>query len=105
MKKIFLSTIWSAAIIATATAQDAPQKDTTVNKLINLNEVIFSANKAEEKKSDVPFTIDVIKSKDIELSNPQTSADMLSNTGNIMVQKSQAGGGSPIIKIAISNAC
>ena len=79
-------------------AQEKPVNDTILNKLINLNEVIFSANKSEEKKSDVAYNIEVIKSKDIELSNPQNSADMLSNTGNIMVQKSQGGGGSPIIR-------
>lgn len=98
MEKTLLSAILGLAVFITVNAQDAPVKDTTINKLINLNEVVFSANKAEEKKSDVPYNIDIIKSKDVELSNPQTSADMLSNTGNIMVQKSQGGGGSPIIR-------
>lgn len=84
--------------ITSANAQINTINDTLPIRLINLNEVIFSANRAEEKKSDVPFTIEVIKSKELELSNPQTSADMLSNTGNIMVQKSQSGGGSPIIR-------
>ena len=98
MKKTLLFSILGIAAASTAYAQDPPEKDTTLYKLINLNEVIYSANKEEEKKSDVPYTIDVIKAKDIELSNAQTSADMLSNTGNIMVQKSQAGGGSPIIR-------
>lgn len=98
MIKTILTTILGVAAITVVNAQDVPTKDTTLNKLINLNEVVFSANKAEEKKSDVPYTIDIIKSKDVELSNPQTSADMLSNSGNIMVQKSQGGGGSPIIR-------
>lgn len=98
MKKKLFYTISGIMAITSAYAQITPVTDTTPLKLINLNEVVFSANKAEEKKSDVPFTIEVIKSKEVELSNPQTSADMLSNTGNIMVQKSQAGGGSPIIR-------
>lgn len=85
-------------MVTTANAQINTTNDTAPIRLINLNEVVFSANRAEEKKSDVPFTIEVIKSKELELSNPQTSADMLSNTGNIMVQKSQGGGGSPIIR-------
>ncbi len=89
-----------SGVIATsfANAQINTSNDSTPIKLINLNEVVFSANKSEEKKSDVPFTIDVIKSKDIAFNNPQTSADMLANTGNILVQKSQGGGGSPIIR-------
>jgi hemoglobin/transferrin/lactoferrin receptor protein len=94
-KNILLISVLSCSI---ALAQEPSSTNDSVSKLINLNEVVFSANKAEEKKSDVPYTIDVIKAKDIELSNPQTTADMIANTGNIMVQKSQGGGGSPIIR-------
>lgn len=60
--------------------------------------MVISANKSEEKKSDIPQTIEIIKSKEVEFSNPQTSADMLQNTGTVFVQKSQAGGGSPVIR-------
>ncbi|MBL7889589.1 MAG: TonB-dependent receptor [Bacteroidia bacterium] len=81
-----------------AFAQNKETETDTTLKLINLKEIVFSANKTEEDKADVAYTIDVIKAKQIELSNAQTSADVLSNTGNIMVQKSQAGGGSPIIR-------
>ncbi len=97
MKKIFLLTV-TCMVAAAASAQNLPHPDTALAKLINLNEVVFSANKMEEKKADVAYTVEVIKSSQIELSNPQTSADMLSNTGQVMVQKSQAGGGSPIIR-------
>lgn len=97
MKKIFQLCIAGIILTNSIFAQD-PAQDTTLYKLINLNEIVFSANKAEEKKSDVPYSIEVIKSSQIELSNPQTSADMLTNTGQIMVQKSQGGGGSPIIR-------
>jgi hemoglobin/transferrin/lactoferrin receptor protein len=98
MNKKLLSFKLGVIAISNMIAQENPQTDTILNKLINLNEVVFSANKAEEKKSDVPYSIDIIKAKELELSNPQTTADMLSNTGNIMVQKSQGGGGSPIIR-------
>src|SRR4030095_2749719 len=36
--------------------------------------------------------------KDIVLSNPQTTADMVANTGQVLVQKSQQGGGSPVLR-------
>jgi len=98
MKKILLRSILGIISVTTVSAQEPTATDTTLYKLINLNEVVFSANKSEEKKSDVPYSIDIIKAKDLELSNSQTSADMLANTGNIMVQKSQGGGGSPIIR-------
>lgn len=70
----------------------------TINKIIPLNETVISANKYEEKKSDIPQTIEIIKSKEVEFSNPQTSADMLQSTGNVFVQKSQMGGGSPVLR-------
>lgn len=67
-------------------------------KSVLLDEVVFSASKSEEKKSDVPFTVTVITSKNVSFSNPQTSADMLMNTGGVFVQKSQMGGGSPVLR-------
>lgn len=48
--------------------------------------------------SEVPNQVTVIDKDDITLHNPQTSADVLSQSGNIYIQKSQMGGGSPIIR-------
>lgn len=42
--------------------------------------------------------IDKISSSEMKQSMPQTSADMLQKNSNILVQKSQSGGGSPIIR-------
>ena len=42
--------------------------------------------------------INKISLQDIKLTLPQTSADMLQKNANILVQKSQSGGGSPIIR-------
>lgn len=65
------------------------------SKIIVLDEIVFSANRTKEKKIDVPYTMEVIKQKDIEFSNQPTTGDLLINTGNVFVQKSQLGGGSP----------
>lgn len=67
-------------------------------KIYDLNTVVISARKMEEEIKDVPQQIQVINSKQIEFQNPETSADMLQQTGNVLVQKSQMGGGSPIIR-------
>jgi hemoglobin/transferrin/lactoferrin receptor protein len=67
-------------------------------KSVTLDEVVFSASKSEEKKSDVPFSVTVVSAKDVNFSNPQTSADMLMNSGGVFVQKSQMGGGSPVLR-------
>lgn len=62
------------------------------NRQVLLNEFVFSANRSEEVKSDLPYTIEVIDRKDVTLANPQNSADMLLNTGMVSVQRSQMGG-------------
>jgi hemoglobin/transferrin/lactoferrin receptor protein len=64
----------------------------------SLNEVVLSASKWEESKKRVPNSIVTFKPKDIILTNPQTTADLLTNTGKVFVQKSQLGGGSPMIR-------
>ncbi|MBD3636532.1 MAG: TonB-dependent receptor [Crocinitomicaceae bacterium] len=42
--------------------------------------------------------IETISREIVKIENPPTSADMLQNTGHVLVQKSQGGGGSPIIR-------
>jgi len=82
---------------ATLQAQNPATHDST-DRTIFIKDFVFSANKSQEDKSDIPQMIEIIKNKDVEFSNPQTSADMLQNTGNIFVQKSQMGGGSPMLR-------
>lgn len=66
--------------------------------IIKLDEIVFSANKTEELKKDLPNTIDIITDNQISFNNPQTSADLLQQSGNVFVQKSQMGGGSPVLR-------
>ncbi|GAB4334847.1 MAG: TonB-dependent receptor [Flammeovirgaceae bacterium] len=73
-------------------------------KNLLLEEIVLSASKWEQKRQEVPQQIVSIRTKDIELLNPQTSADMLANTGQVFNQKSQQGGGSPMIRGFAANA-
>ena len=63
-----------------------------------MEEVVLSASRFEEKKKDVAQKIQVIRSKDLHQMNQSSTADVLANSGNVFVQKSQLGGGSPIIR-------
>ncbi|MBK8607186.1 MAG: TonB-dependent receptor [Chitinophagaceae bacterium] len=72
------------------------QEDTTFKK--TLGEIVISVNKWEQKLNEVPNKIVKINKLDILRNNPQTSADLLSQTGAVFVQKSQLGGGSPMIR-------
>lgn len=70
-----------------------------VNQNINsFEEVVVSASKFHEKKKDVAQKIQVLRAADIAFQNQSSTADVLANSGNVMVQKSQLGGGSPIIR-------
>lgn len=64
----------------------------------DLSEVLVSANKWEQNKKEVPYYISGVSKKQIQFSNSQTTADILNSTGKIFVQKSQLGGGSPMIR-------
>ncbi len=66
--------------------------------VIKLDEYVVTGNRAEEKRSDLPNKIEVIQAKDISFQNPQNAAVMLEQTGNVFVQTSQMGGGSPVLR-------
>ncbi len=66
--------------------------------IIRLDEFVISANRSQEKKSDLPYKIETISAKEIQFENPQTSAQMLEQTGEVFVQQSQMGGGSPVLR-------
>lgn len=65
---------------------------------IPLSEVLVSAARFAEPVKDVAQQVQVISAKDIRFQNQQTSADLLMQSGNVLVQKSQQGGGSPVIR-------
>ena len=69
-----------------------------IPKFDDLDEVVISASKFKQSKRDIPQKIINISSKSIQMANPQTSADVLKETGQVYIQKSQLGGGSPMIR-------
>jgi len=66
--------------------------------VIKLDEYVVTGNRAEEKRSDLPNKIEVIQAKDIAFQNPQNAGIMLEQTGQVFVQTSQLGGGSPVLR-------
>lgn len=61
------------------------------------DELVISATRTALSFRQIAQTIKSITAKDLETSMPQTLADALQKTGLIAVQKSQQGGGSPIL--------
>ena len=69
----------------------------------SLDEVVLSVFKREEKSRRIAEEVAVLSSKDIQKLSPQTSADLLATIPGIKVQKSQSGGGSPVLRGMESN--
>lgn len=69
-----------------------------VKKSEQLDEIVLSASKGNEKRSRIAEQIAVASEIDIKKLSPQTSADLLANLPGIKVQKSQFGGGSPVLR-------
>lgn len=67
-------------------------------KVLDLDEFVISANKRIQAREEVPNKIVSITDKDIRLADPQTAADLLGSSGEVFIQKSQLGGGSPMIR-------
>ncbi len=63
-----------------------------------LNEIVVSATKFNQFSRNIPNKVSKISSKDVALLNPQTAADLLRISGEVFIQKSQQGGGSPMIR-------
>ena len=69
----------------------------------NLDEIVVSVFKNKSKVKRIPEQIAIVKKEEITMLAPQTSADVLANIPGIKVQKSQFGGGSPILRGMESN--
>ncbi len=95
MKRILLGVFLVAAVNMSYAQEDTLRK--------KIDEVVITANKFEMLRRDVVQRIDIISKRELQWMNSMNSADLLSNTGNILVQKSQGGGGSPIIRGFESN--
>ncbi|MCU4163614.1 TonB-dependent receptor plug domain-containing protein [Carboxylicivirga caseinilyticus] len=65
---------------------------------LSLDEIIVSATKWKQGRRETPSKVTILKPKDITFLNPQTAADLIANTGDVYIQKSQLGGGSPMIR-------
>ncbi len=90
MKKIF----FFAALLCFC-LHSLAQSDTTVK---DLDEVIIYSGKFAERKKFVSQKVEVITARQIAQMNAQNTGDLLINTGNVFVQKSQQGGSSPVLR-------
>lgn len=68
------------------------------DEIKTFDEFVLSNAKAPRKRSEESMKITTITPAQVALINPQTAADLLAVSGEVFVQKSQLGGGSPMIR-------
>ncbi|MEO0331105.1 MAG: TonB-dependent receptor [Bacteroidota bacterium] len=66
--------------------------------VVQLDETVVLVNRWEQQPEEIPQQITSIRPEDIQFLNPGTAADALEQTGEVFVQRSQLGGGSPMIR-------
>ncbi len=93
MKKFYIT----ICIIISTFCQSISQSE-TFSDSTGIDEVVISANKVAESKRNVAFQIETINAKQIQFQNGQSMANVLEKSGAVVVQKSQQGGGSPMIR-------
>jgi len=92
MKKIITLAIYLIAMACFS------QTDLDTIKAIKLNEVELRSDRYSKSNLKTSQKIERISQKEIEFQNFQNTADLLTNSGTLAVQKSQQGGGSPVIR-------
>jgi len=65
---------------------------------ITLDAVVISALRWQQPQKEAPKKIKSIQHQDVIFQNPQTAADLLNQSGEVYIQKSQMSGGSPMIR-------
>ena len=88
MRKLFFSLLLCVAF--TTVAQDS--------LMYNLDEIVVSASRWCQQSQAQPVKVTRLSFDEANAFNPQTAADLLGLTGEVFIQKSQYGGGSPMIR-------
>lgn len=87
--------IWLLIILASTYMFSQEETD---SKQLNEVKIETKSNRYLKSRKVSPQQIQTISQKEIEFENYQTTSEMLSNSGKLFVQKSQQGGGSPVIR-------
>ncbi len=92
MKKLYFINFF-ALLCSLAVAQ---KKDTL--RGVKFQDIIVSSTRFETQKNKIPNYIQQVDKQQIAIENPTNTADLLQNSGRAFVQRSQSGGGSPVLR-------
>ncbi|MCE2790170.1 MAG: TonB-dependent receptor plug domain-containing protein, partial [Saprospiraceae bacterium] len=65
---------------------------------LSMEEVVISASRWNQSSARAPYRIQTLNQKNLWMRQPQNAADFLGAGGRVFIQKSQQGGGSPMIR-------
>ncbi len=65
---------------------------------LKMDEIVVSASRWRQSSRDIPAKVISVSPGEVALQNSQTAADLLGVSGKVFIQKSQQGGGSPMIR-------
>ena len=89
---------WIGIFLLLFTAHNVFAQTNNDTSSTNLEPIKVYYNRWERKINEVPNRITKLNFKQQRLQNPQTMADAIGVTGEVFIQKSQMGGGSPMIR-------
>lgn len=95
MKRNFLSVFSLFLLLPVCAVQGEEVLDSTATRL---DEVVVSATRWQQNPKLLPQRVITISSETVGFRQPQTAADLLGLSGQVFIQKSQQGGGSPMIR-------
>lgn len=76
----------------------SPESAVILRRKTNSYDPVIITPRFTRLKSDVTSKIDIVSKKKIDLLQPQTAADLINLNNTVYVQKSQLGGGSPMMR-------
>lgn len=59
---------------------------------------VVVVGRTDARKEDIPYQVEKISSKELAFLNPPTTAHAMEASGQVFIQRSQAGGGSPVLR-------
>ena len=87
------------ASLICVTCKGFTQADTSLPREIkNLGEVVFTAERKNNFRFHVPYSIEIIRRKELNELNPRTTPEALQVINGVFVQKTNHGGGSAFVR-------
>jgi hemoglobin/transferrin/lactoferrin receptor protein len=99
MRKKIIMVLAVFLMSAASKAQNEPyKKHNDSAEIESMNEVLVSAQRFGSSRGKTTRQIEIVDARQMQLAQQGNMADVLSQTGQVFVQKSQLGGGSPVIR-------